>query len=104
MTCSVLPLVAFCSEDAASRMSFYLSFAFSPACHRRLQRVIDGGMGLFARQVPLAYWKKALLGCTLRSRSFTSTPCERDFCAKPKGLNESQASVNSEQRRIRINV
>src|ERR1700733_5799133 len=82
MICSVLPLGAFLSAEEASRMSRSLSFEVSPACQRLLQRVIEAGIGLFARHVPLENSKKSLHGSALRSRSLRSTPCRERFCEK----------------------
>src|ERR1035437_651953 len=84
MICSVLPFAAF-SRAATSRISFNLSLEDSPACQRLLHRVMEAGIGLLARHVPLANWKKSVQGSALRSRSLRSMPrrelaCENKSC------------------------
>src|SRR5690348_16711036 len=56
-------------------MSRSRSLFTSPACQRRLQRCIEGGMGLALRQAPLANSKKSPQGLAERSMSDSSTPC-----------------------------
>jgi hypothetical protein len=51
----MLPFGASLTAEASSRISFNRSLFASPACHLRLQRPIEGGIGLAARQEPLAY-------------------------------------------------
>src|SRR5450631_1449043 len=105
MICSVLPLGAFLSAEAASRISRSLSFDDSPACQRLLQRVMEAGIGLLARQVPLANWKKSLHGSALRSRSPRSMPCRDELCESAKGAHESRTTSRdrNEPRRVRMN-
>jgi hypothetical protein len=55
-------------------MSLSRSFAVSPACQRRLHRVIDPGIGFCLRQVPFENAKKSVRGSAERSRSDTYTP------------------------------
>src|SRR4029077_20624446 len=98
MICSVLPCNADLLAAASSRMSWSLSLADSPAAQRLLQRVIEAGMGLFARHVPLANSKKSLQGSVLRSRSVISMPW-REW-EKP---NEEQSSKGAKKAsRVRI--
>src|SRR5690349_1698921 len=101
MICCVLPFGAFLSAAAASRMSRSLSFEVSPACQRLLQRVIEAGMGLFARQVPLANSKKSLHGSALRSRSLTSIPCRED-CDRAKGADNSARTNSTRNERWKV--
>ena len=99
MICSVLPLGAFLSAEEASRMSRSLSFEVSPACQRLLQRVIEAGIGLFARHVPLENSKKSLHGSALRSRSLRSTPCRERFCEnRSDEANKTNGSKNQDLR------
>src|SRR5271170_2740885 len=95
MICSLLPLGALLSAAAASRMSFSFSFDASPAAQRLLQCVIDAGIGLFARQVPLENSKKSLQGSALRSRSLTSMPCKEEFWAKEGCIKRSKEESNT---------
>src|ERR1700679_1891296 len=104
MICSVLPLGALVSAAAASRISLSLSLDDSPAAQRLLQRVIDAGIGLFARHVPLANSKKSLQGSALRSRSATSIPCWVLACANAtEEHNENTRNANNEIRNTRMN-
>src|SRR5215472_2892278 len=98
MIWSVLPLGAVLSAAAVSRISCSRSLADSPACQRLLHRVIDAGIGLFARHVPLANWKKSSHGCTLRSRSVTSMPCREEFWAEQ---TEAETSNNASRDALR---
>src|SRR6202020_2109411 len=102
MICSLLPFAALLSADAASRMSWSLSLADSPACQRRLQRVIDAGIGLLARHVPLAKSKKLSQGSALRSRSLTSMPCGDADWDSAKGAHEI-SRTSTAHRRARMN-
>src|SRR5579863_9027377 len=95
MICSVLPGAAFLSAEAASRMSRSLSFEDSPACQRLLQRDMEAGIGLLARQVPLANSKKSVQGSALRSRSVGSMPC-RD-CDSAKGADEIKRTSRAQR-------
>src|SRR4029077_1335331 len=93
MICSVLPCNADLLAAASSRMSWSLSLADSPAAQRLLQRVIEAGMGLFARHVPLANSKKSLQGSVLRSRSVISMPWRELVCGNiSDGDNRRNAS------------
>src|ERR1700722_15969435 len=94
MISSELPLGAFVSVDAASRMSCSRSFADSPDCQRLLQRVMEAGMGWLARQVPLANWKKSVQGSVLRSRSVRLMPWE-EVCDSAKGAEASKRTSRS---------
>src|SRR5882762_6118917 len=93
MICSVLPWGAFWSAAAASRISRSLSLADSPAAQRLLQRVIEAGMGLLARHVPLANSKKSLHGSALRSRSLRSMPCRVEVCENRSEENKNNGST-----------
>src|SRR5271170_1983677 len=95
MICSLLPLGALLSAAAASRMSFSFSFDASPAAQRLLQCVIDAGIGLFARQVPLENSKKSLQGSALRSRSLTSMPCREESWAKDRCIDRGKKDSNA---------
>src|ERR1700688_4221924 len=100
MICSGLPVGALLPAEAVSRISFSLSLDDSPAAQRLLQRAMDAGIGLFARHVPLANWKKSLHGSALRSRSPTSMPCREVDCDTAKGEHESKktSSARTEHR------
>src|SRR6266850_4603123 len=99
MSWSVEAFVLFFA-GASSRMPRSVSFVVSPDCQRLLQRTIEGGMGLFARQAPLAYSKKLSQGFTLRSMSPRSTPCNCFSCATA-GIASSNARVRILARRMR---
>jgi hypothetical protein len=98
MICSVLPFAAL-AGSIASRMSFNLSFAVSPACQRLLQRVIEAGIGFLACQAPFANWAKSAQGSTLRSISLTSTPCSGAFWEKSEGKS---TKITNRDCRVRI--
>src|SRR5215471_12352424 len=93
MICSVLPLGAFVSFEASSRMSLSLSLVVSPACQRLLHRVMEAGIGLAPRQAPFAYWKKSVHGSVLRSRSLTSIPRSPVACASSHGEHNSNTTA-----------
>src|SRR5579863_7823842 len=95
MICSLLPGAADLSAAAASRISRSLSLEDSPACQRLLQRVIEAGMGLLARQVPLANSKKSLHGSALRSRSERSMPCGDEVWDAVKGAQRNKNTSNA---------
>src|ERR1035441_2023255 len=100
MICSMLPLGASLSVEADSRMSCRRSFADSPACQRLLQRAMDAGMGLLARQVPLANSYRSSEGAALRSRSVTSMPCRDEVWDRAKGAHEiSRTSMAQKESR-----
>src|ERR1700739_4982765 len=105
MICSVLPLGALLSAEAASRISRSLSLEDSPACQRLLQRVIEAGIGLLARHVPFANSKKSLHGPALRSRSAMSMPWSGEVCDSAKGVADTNKTsrAQSEPRRTRTN-
>src|ERR1700686_2076016 len=95
MICSVLPLGAFRSADAASRISRSLSLEDSPAAQRLLQRVIEAGIGLVARHAPLANSKKSLHGSAFRSRSPRSIPCSEELWENKSWQNKKSDEMNS---------
>src|SRR5215467_4560020 len=96
MSCSTLPRAQLLRRDTSSKISFRRSLAASPAAQRRLQRVMEAGMGLAARQAPLAYWKKSAQGSALRSTSATCTPT----CCWASVESEQNVIKRSFRRRI----
>ena len=78
----MLPFGGFLTAAASSRIPFSWSFASSPACQRRLQRDIEGGMGLIALQAPFENSKKSEQASTLRFMSASSMPFWPPSCAR----------------------
>src|SRR5690348_17019142 len=76
-------------------MSRSRSLFTSPACQRRLQRCIEGGMGLTLRQAPLANSKKSPQGLAERSMSDSSTPCCREGGGASGPLEPAQAQTTT---------
>src|SRR5579863_7635001 len=96
MICSLLPGAADLSAAAASRISRSLSFEDSPACQRLLHRVIEAGIGLLARQVPLASSKKSSHGVALRSRSVRSMPWREEGWDRARGAQEMKRTSRAQ--------